>query len=292
MFKYIALLFAAAVPFLIKADIVVRQKLPRSSYMRYEPVIAEITLRNNFGQVLIFGKEMEFKGHLEAQLTDINGRPLPDSGAKINLQGLILRPGVDQMIRVNVGKWLNIRKSGFYTLKFYLSHPMLKSEYQSNAVNFDVSQGKVIWSKSFGVPRLLDDKIGGKLPVRTYTVRGLQDKDDVKIFLFVEDKDNIYSIKNIGTLLGNSSPQCNIDSLNQLHILHQIGNKVFLYYVFDWNGKCDTVKSYRTTDTIPVLFRNPASGEVKVVGGALETLPPGYSTERLLPANAVNSDKK
>ena len=119
---------------LLSANIAMRLEMPRQRYMTYEPVIAGLTLCNNSGQVLIFGTEAEFQGFLEIGLFDMHNRPLKGSGTKISLKGLILRPGADQQIRINIGKWLDMRRAGYYKLKVYISHPMLKNDADDKSV--------------------------------------------------------------------------------------------------------------------------------------------------------------
>ena len=103
------------------ADVVMNLEIPRSNYMLYEPITANLALRNTSGQVLVFGSETELQGFMEIELTDLHDRPLPGSGAKINLQGMILRPGTDHHIKINLSKWINLRKVGYYRLKLFIS---------------------------------------------------------------------------------------------------------------------------------------------------------------------------
>ena len=85
-------------------------------------------------------------------------------------------------------------------------------------------------------------------------------------------------------LIGSEIPKCETDSLNRLHILMPLSPKIFHYMAFDWNGEREINKIYRTSRDVPVLFRNPANGEVKVVGG--EPAKPGvdYTDSKLMPS--------
>ena len=283
MIKNLLAILTAALPMLLAADVVMQLEMPRSSYMQYEPVVANLTLRNTSGQVLVFGAEAEFKGHMEIELTDMHDRPVSGSGAKVDLRGMILRSGADQRIRINLSKWINLTRVGFYRIKVFIAHPMLKNEYESNRCMFDISQGTVFWSRTFGVPQLEKVNVNQKLQLRTYNLRALQDKADVHLYLFVEDDDKIYAIKYIGMVLGREHAKCEIDTLNRLHILLPLTPKIFRYQVYDWNGQLETNKLYRTAERIPVLFRDAGNGDVKVIGG--EAIAPSTNNpgERLLP---------
>ena len=165
MRKLVILLAIMCFSAVLPADVIMNLTMPRQRYMVYEPVIANLALRNTSGQGLIFGHEAEFKGHLEIGLFDMNNRPLKGSGTKIELKGLILRPGADQLIRLNIGKWLDMRRAGFYKLKVYISHPMLKNEYESNFCTFDITLGQIFWQRKFGIPNLQ----GAQLSLMVFT---------------------------------------------------------------------------------------------------------------------------
>ncbi len=269
------------------ADVVMHMYLPRTRYMLYEPVMAGMVLRNTSGQVLVFGTEAEFQGHLELEFFDMHDRPVKGSGVKIDLRGLILRPGVDHRIRVDLTRWLDLRRVGSFRLRAYISHPMLKHEYASNRCSLDISQGQVFWSRNFGVPDLQAAKLGNDAKIRKYSIRSLQDKNDIHLYLQVEDKEKIYVIKHLGILLGRERPTCELDEINQLHILFPVSQKMFQYTIYDWNGQPQKQSFYRMTKTAPVLSRSSNTGEVKVLGG--EVVQPGveYSPQKLLPNTPV-----
>ena len=279
-FVLLVMMFFSAV---LPADVIMNLSMPRQRYMIYEPVIANLALRNTSGQGLIFGHEAEFKGFLEIGLFDMHNRPLKGSGTKISLKGLILRPGADQQIRVNIGKWLDMRRAGFYKLKVYISHPMLKNEYESNFCTFDITGGQIFWQRKFGIPNLQGAQLGEDLKMRSYIIKTMGNNSDIHLYLFIEDDAKVYAVKYLGTLLGRERPSCEIDSLNQLHILLPISSKKFCYTVFDWHGNIEKQKYYRIGKTIPVLYRQSSNGEVSVIGGEMIISDESSRSEKLLP---------
>lgn len=285
------MLFSSMLP----ADVIMQLTMPRQRYMTYESVIANLALRNTSGQALIFGHEAEFKGFLEIGLFDMHDRPLKGSGTKINLRGLILRPGADHQIRVNIGKWLDMRRAGFYKLKVYISHPMLKNEYESNFCSFDITNGQIFWQRKFGIPNLQGAQLGADLKMRSYVIRTMQNNSDIYFYLFIEDDSRVYAVKYLGTLLGRELPSCEIDSLNQLHILLPEASRKFSYTIFDWHGNVEKQSYYRTAKTVPVLYRQSTNGDVSVIGGELLLPEESGKTEKLLPnlpADALSAPSK
>ena len=276
----------------LPADIVMNLEMSRSNYMLYEPVVAHLTMRNSSGQVLVFGSEAEFNGHMEIELTDMHDRPVKGSGAKVNLRGMILRPGVDHRIRVNLSKWIDLQKVGYYRIRVFIAHPMLKNEYQSNRCMFDISYGKVFWTRTFGVPKLAGSSLSENVQLRKYTLRGLQDKSEIFLFLFIEDDKLIYSFKHLGLMLGREKPSCELDTLNQLHILLPVTTKLFRYQVYDWNGELEVNKVYRTSDRAPLLFRDAQTGEVKIIGGEIAQEGLDYAEQKLLPGVPLETERR
>ncbi len=276
----LAVLFFTSI---LSADVVMRLSMPRERYMIYEPVIANLVLRNTSGQVLIFGTEAEFQGHLEIGLFDMHDRPLRGSGTKISLKGLILRPGADHNIRVNIGKWLNMHRVGYYKIQVYISHPMLKNEYESNSCSFDITAGQTFWQRKFGIPNLEGAQLGSDLKMRSYIIKTMQNNSEIHFFLFVEDEEKVYAIKHLGVLLGREVPSCEIDSLNQLHILLPLASRKFKYLLFDWHGREEKNATYKTSRSVPVLFRNSSTGDVSVVGGEIIHSDSRAMPQKLLP---------
>ena len=283
MCKSIMLLTALLCTVILPADVIMHLSIPRTQYMIYEPIIAGLALRNTSGQTLVFGHEAEFKGFLEIGLYDTFNRPLKGSGTKVDLKGLILRPGADQKIRVNISKWLNMQRTGSYKLKVFISHPMLKNEYESNHCNFDISAGQIFWQRTFGIPNLQGAQLGQDLKMRSYIIKTLQNNSEIHFYLFVEDNTRVYAIKYLGILLGRELPSCEIDSLNQLHILLPVSSKKFSYMIFDWHGKLDKQCYYQNARTIPMLHRQSSTGDVSVIGGEMLMSNGGYNNKKLLP---------
>lgn len=266
------------------ADVVMNLTLPRQSYIRYEPVIAEMSLRNTSGQVLIFGSEPEFKGYMEIELTDPAGRPMPGSGTRFELKGMMLRSGVDHRIRVTLSGKVDVTKCGTYRARLILGHPMLRNEYASNVCQFEIASGRTFWQRRFGVPKLTgDNDLGAPPPLREYTLKSLRDGAEVYYYLLVEDEANIYALKRIGMAVGRRQIACEIDMLNRLHILLALQPKLFQHQIFDWQGRRELNKIYKSTDSVPLLYRDTATGDVKVLGGEAATLGVDYTEDRLLP---------
>ena len=287
VFVGLLMLFATM---LLMGDVAIKMKMPQTRFMLYETIIAELQLRNTSGQVLIFGNEAEFRGHLELELTDMHDRPLKNSGVKVDLRGLILRPGVDHNIRVDLTKWLDLQQTGFYRIKCYLAHPMLKNQYTSNRCNFDITNGHVLWKKDFGIPGLQGIELGEDRKMRSYIIKTLPTSSATELFLAIEDEKNIYSLKRIGKMLGRAKPECEIDDMNQLHILLQVSNRLYLYEIYDWEGNREKQRYYTKGERVPTLLRQSATGEVSVVGGVMQNPGLKFTPETLLPNNPVHEE--
>lgn len=84
--------------------------LNRSMYMQYEPIYACVTLRNDTGRPLVFGKNPKLQGFLLFEVTDQRGNVVPKRpGAELSVTGLILSPGQIKRMIVPINPLLPAR---------------------------------------------------------------------------------------------------------------------------------------------------------------------------------------
>ena len=77
----------------LDAQIGMHISVNRTSYMQYEPVFARITLRNDTGKALLFGKSPQLQGFLMLEIRSGTRLAPKRKGKEISIDGLILGPG-------------------------------------------------------------------------------------------------------------------------------------------------------------------------------------------------------
>ena len=86
-------------------------------------------------------------------------------------------------------------------------------------------------------------------------------------YLVVSDEKNVYGVVRIGHQMGYEKLQVEVDMLSRIHLLVPVSPKVFHYLSFSLDGANINNSFWKTSSTIPQLYRNPKSGVVTRIGG-------------------------
>ena len=256
------------------AQLGIRLTLNRSVYMRFEPVYACVTFRNDSGRALVFGNDPRLQGFIYFDIRDFNGKPVRKITAQeINSTGLVLKAGETRSIVLPINDYYDISRPGDYTVHVRVAHNMLAHEYRNaGECVFEVNEGATVWKKTVGVPDLNEHgeaKQDTDRPAaeRTYAVKTLDDPPNRYYYLVVEDSEKIFGVTRIGNAFGVEQFQAEADMLGRIHLLMPVTPRIFHYLAFSVDGMNIVNTYWRTTDTIPVLRRDPQTGIVKRIGG-------------------------
>ena len=262
-----AMLTAAACSPLM-AQIGIDISLNRNLYMQYEPIYACVSLRNDTGKPLLFGKDPRFQGFVLFDIRDRNGRVIPqkkDTG--ISVTGLIMRPGEIKRMVIPIHKYYDLDNTGRYTINAFVSHNHLPHEYQSRDVNFRIENGLTVWSRTVGLANIDGDEKTPAHRTRTYTIKMLREGRTHHYYLVVEDDKFTYGVMRIGRQIGCEKYSAEVDMLSRIHLLMPISPKIFHYLSFSIDGENIDNSYWKITSTIPMLYRDPTSGIVNRIGG-------------------------
>lgn len=262
-----AVMFSIALP--AAAQIGIEVSLNRSIYMQYEPVYACVALRNDSGRPLLFGADPRFQGFVLFDIKDRDGRPIPqrkDTG--ISVTGLMLRPGEVKRMVIPIHKYYDLDRTGRYTVSAFVSHNMLPHEYQSQSVRFRIERGVDVWSRTVGVADVDNSKGDAPQRMRTYTIRVMNENSYKYYYLVVEDDRHVYGVMRVGRVIFSERFSAEVDMLSRIHLLMPISPKIFHYLSFSIEGENVNNSYWKTTNTIPMLYRDPATGIVSRIGGA------------------------
>lgn len=250
----------------LEAQIGMHISVNRSSYMQYEPVFAKITLRNDTGKALLFGKSPQLQGFLMLEIRSGTKLAPKRKGKEISVDGLVLGPGEIRSLIIPVNEYYDIDRLGTYEIHAYVAHAMLKKEYRSPAVFFRVEYGGVIWKQTVGVPDLYS-KVRSQSEERTYEIRSMAEGRRRLYYLVVSDDKHVYGVVRIGHQVGYEKIQIEIDMLSRIHLLVPVSPRVFHYLSFSLDGANINNSFWKTSNTIPQLYRNPKTGTVTRMGG-------------------------
>jgi hypothetical protein len=250
----------------LQAQVGITLEMNRKTYLRYETIFAKVTLRNYSAHPLAFGKNKGLSGSLLFEIDDSKGDLVPAlQKSEHNLEGTLIKPGSNVEQIIPISQYYDLSQLGNYKITAYIKHPQLTSDYQSNSVTFNVSDGVNVWKRIVGTPDFVN-KVK-KIQPRTFSIISLFDGSNKVFYLMIDDDKRVYSVKRIGYEMGGSVPECEIDSLSRLHILLKLSSTIFVYFLYDIDGALEKREVYSKNETTPTLVRNPQTGSVIIAGG-------------------------
>jgi len=265
IFTLLAAVCAAAT---VSAQVAMDLTFNRSIYMQYEPIYACVTLRNDSGRPLLFGKRSELQGYVLFEVTDQRGRVVPKRpGAELSVTGLVLEPGQIKRMIVPLNRYYQLDPVGVYRVHAYVSHSQLPAEYKSPELKFYVEPGVTVWKKAVGLPELNEKDPTGVAKERVYNIRSIVENSTKAYYLVIEDDKLIYAVIRVGKAIGYEKFSAEVDMLSRIHLLMPIAPTVFHYLAFSPDGKKFADEYRKTVGTIPMLLRNPDTGLITLIGG-------------------------
>lgn len=263
-------LIAAMTSFLpgtLFARIAMKLEMNRSAYLRYEKIYARLTMRNDSGQIIVFGRDPKLSGTIDFEFTDHLKKKVALRGKTYAPAGLVLKPGETRELYVPLSAVYDFTLPGVYRGYAYVTHPMLVNQFRTNECLFDIREGAKVWSQTAGVPKV--NASAGKIEERTFVIRSLVDNAVKHYFLVVEDDKKVYAVWRLGQEVGMEEIRKELDGFSSLHLLVPISPRIFRYLQIGCDGRREADRYYKTTSSIPQMVKSPDTGIVRVIGGAV-----------------------
>jgi hypothetical protein len=267
-----ALLLAALTA---NAQVQVDISMKRNLYIAYEPILVTVTITNLSGNELTLADS----GHNKwfgLQLETLDGRPIPPVDGEYSNQPVELGPQQKISRTVNLTPLFPVSEFGGYRLKANVYSQQNNRFFTSPAGNFEITDGRVMWQKSVGVP----DGSPGAGTTRMITLLS----QSTQLYIRIEDKQAgiVYCTHQLGRFLTFGSPNILLDTQNRIHILQNVAPKSYVYSKIGLNGEVVERRSYNEFSSRPGLRRG-SDGSVLVVGGQAYD-PNAPQPEQSLPA--------
>jgi len=272
MIKKLLLMLAVVLPLAaLHAQVDIKLEFQKRVFLQYEPIWAKITFTNNSGKTLMFGKSDEFKGSLNFEIMDRNKRmvAMVDGNAKL-ADGLILMPGQTQELFVPLNRYYDLAPVSRYDVHCYITHSQIPSDYESNHVFIEVSQGVTEWSRTVGLPAfMLKDDQAKQDVSRTYKLVTLVSGITRGLFAIVEDTKFVYRVIPVCNIFAQEKFSAQVDHLGRLHVFAADDRDTYKYMVMTLDGDIDLEIQYSSRESVPLLVRDEKTGKVSVVGGSM-----------------------
>ncbi|MDX2079905.1 MAG: hypothetical protein SFU53_03910 [Terrimicrobiaceae bacterium] len=247
------------------AQVQVDLAIKRSLYIRYEPVLATVSITNLSGRELRL--EDDPRNHwFGFQVETTDGRPVPPTDPNYSNAALVLGAGQRISRTVNLTPLFPISEFGAYRVRATVYVADLRRFFSSQTQNIEITDGRVLWQKTVGVP----DGQSGAGSLRAISILSHRLSQTTQLYIRIEDPDQgvIFCTHQLGRFLTFGSPDIMLDQQNRVHILQNAAPKVFLYSKIGLNGEVLDRKSYNEFSTRPTLRRG-SDGSVVIVGGQI-----------------------
>jgi hypothetical protein len=242
------------------AQVRVDLSLKRGLFVRYEPVVAIVTISNLSGAPLELADDANRKW-FSFQIESAAGPLVAPYNPDYTLSPLSIGPGETVRRAVNITPLYPITEYGIYRVKAVVYDRNIRKYFSSAPLNIEITEGRMIWKQEVGVPG------GGGM--RTITLFSHRLPDNTQLYLRVEDKASgiVYCTHQLGRLVMAGKPDVLIGGNNDIFILQNVAPKMFLFTHATLDGKITERKQYTSVQNVRPSMKRTADGGVEVVGG-------------------------
>jgi len=252
----------------LHAQIMVNFRTSRRLFIAYEPVVATVSITNLAGRDITLqdsGSEKWFS----FQILNHDESPVPARNLNYQLEPLTIPAGKTVERKVDLNTLYPVNDYGLYRIRASIFFADAQKYFSSQPQTIDISEGKMLWQQTVGVPEGQEGAGGNRL----VTVMTFRLPKSNQLYVRIEDKEAgvVYCTHQIGRILAEEPPQIQLDQQNQLHLLQLTGPRAYLYTRVGLNGEVIEQTSYDELKTRPRLKRI-ANGNITVAGGQAEEL--------------------
>lgn len=256
------LFFAALLPASAQINVGLEIKRPMRFYIRHEPLVATVKITNLSGRDLLlsdaqapwFGFQIS-QGSAENLISPRN----PD----YKLAPLEIKIGETLKRQVNLNELYPFSEYGPYKIRATIFAKELGKFFSSPAVNIEISEGRVVWEQTVGVPDTMRNA-GAAHRVQLLSLQGAQ---HVYLYCRIDDPNSgeVFCCYRLGHTIDSTRPQMQFDTTNTLHVLHLVGPKSYLLSQIGVNGELHGQFNYVAPKFKPVVRRD-ATGQIEILG--------------------------
>jgi hypothetical protein len=241
-------------------QIAVNLSIKRRMHMLYEPVLATVSITNNSGRELMLDDSNQGQWFGFA-ITGPDKKNVLPRDPNYSLAPLPIQPGETVKRTVNLTELYELAECGTHKIRANIFLAGWNKYFSSNPDTVDLTEGRVIWTQTVGVPN------GPDTALRRFSLLTM-DQDDGK-YLYArtvgEDDGVVYGCYSLGKLVDDAKPEAQFDLGNNLWVLQLVGQRTYLLTRIGVNGDFQAQSTYVTPKAKPYL-RKLASGTLQIVG--------------------------
>jgi len=190
---------------------------------------------------------------------------------------------------MDVGTVFDFRENNRYSLRARVHIEQWGEDVYSEPIEFEVIKGTRLWEQPVGLP----GHPGEPPEIRKYILQQANYLKELQLYARVTDASEgmVYRVVRLAPMVQVSQPEAQIDTLNRLHVLTQVGMRQFMHLSLDPDGRLVLRNTYEVVSARPQLKVSPA-GSVYVSGGRRllrkDDIPPSAILSRPLPPRPIS----
>lgn len=234
-----------------------------------ESIEVEFRLRNLSGQPLTFRPEDDWLEVTVWTITKSTGAGNPVARLKpVRINETFTVPHTKAVrARVDIAPCFDLMRPGRFRLDATMTHASVREPVRAVSLLLEVVPGSKLWEQTFGF-RPLDSDAPPEL--RKYTLQKMTTKHLPRLYVGVTDAEEavVFRQVSLGRAANSDDPQRKLDRLSNLHVIHQIGPRMFTHTVINPRGDVLRRAAYDALSaTVRPTLKPDEEGRVVVVGG-------------------------
>jgi len=262
------------------AQVRVEVRFARKLFVKFEPLIAQVTINNLSGRPLLLQSDDRHQW-FGFNIETADGRPVVPRNTDFALAPAAIGPGERLTRSVNLTPIFPLQDFGAYRVRATVWVGEFGRFFSSPPEMVEITDGRLIWQEVVGVPGE-----GGRPALRTISLLSHKLSRSTRLYARIEDRESgrVYATHQLGPFLTFGRPEVLLDADNEIHILQNSAPKQFIYTHLGLRGEVLVRQAYREAGSRPQLARQKG-GAVAVVGGRAfnpgDELEMGGATDRL-----------
>ena len=253
----------ALLPVAAQAQLRVSLAFKYDTFMLYEPVRAEVTVKNVSGTSFVLGGPGG-QSWLSFNITNGDGSNVaPFNSGRINIESRVMKAGEELVQPVILNRGFSLSRRGNYVARAQVYFPPLQRYLSTPVKRFNVDDGRVFWERTFKVP---ESKGGG---FRKYQLLSYSQYDKSRIYLRLREEgiDRVLTTYSLGRAIIHKQPQVTTDAENHLHVLYMGAPKMYVHAEVGIDGKVLDRSVYKDPENNPPRLIQSNTDVVRVSGG-------------------------
>jgi hypothetical protein len=212
-------------PLVAAADLAVALEFEHTKLLRFEPVIAFVTIENQAATPFVIESAREDPRARVRLRVERRYEPLAPVNARPLVRALEILPGKQQRLMIRLSSQYDVTALGGYNVTAVADWN--DRSYASQTVHLEVEDGLPLTSATRSAP-------GAPGAVRTYALRYLAREGNERLFLCVDEEETglNYGVFDLGRLVRVVPPKLELDASGNVMVIHQATRGCYLWTLF------------------------------------------------------------